>query len=142
MTSREVIVSPSWQSFYEGTGIPAAVWADGKLHVSGHTGEDEEGHFPALEGQIRGTFTNLTETLTQAGVAWSDVVSLTSYHVGLSGQKEASLRIAGDFLQPPFPAWTAVGVTELWDADALIEISCVATAPVSKPRRADQAAGR
>lgn len=137
MGRRGVIVSPSWQSFYEGTGVPAAVHAGDQVHVSGHTGEDEEGHFSALEAQIRGTFRNLTETLRVAGADWSDVVSLTSYHVGLRDQKEALLRVAGEFVEAPFPAWTAVGVTDLWDAEALIEISCIATAPVSRPLRAD-----
>jgi enamine deaminase RidA (YjgF/YER057c/UK114 family) len=54
---------------------------------------------------------------------------MTSYHVGLRGHEEAVLRIAGEFIPAPFPAWTAVGVTELWPPEALIEISCVAVLP-------------
>ena len=40
-------------------------------------------------------------------------------------------QIAAEFLAEPFPAWTAVGVTELIDPEAVIEISCVAVAPAS-----------
>ena len=124
---REAIVSPTWEPFFVETRIPAAVRAGDQLHVSGHTGEDRDGRFPAqLEAQIRGTFRNLTETLTAAGTDWSQVATLTSYHVGLRGQEEPLLRIAGEFLDAPLPAWTAVGVTELWPPEALIEISCVA----------------
>jgi enamine deaminase RidA (YjgF/YER057c/UK114 family) len=124
---RVTIVSPTWEPFYEETQVPAAVRAGDQLHVSGHTGEDRDGRFPPqVEPQIRGTFRNLTETLTAAGADWSQVVSLTSYHVGLRGQEDALLRIAGEFLDAPLPAWTAVGVTELWPPEALLEISCVA----------------
>ena len=124
---RVTIVSPTWEPFYEETQIPAAVRAGDQLHVSGHTGEDRNGRFPAeVEAQIRGTFRNLTETLTAAGTGWPQVVSLTSYHIGLRGQEDTLLRIAGEFLDVPLPAWTAVGVTELWPPEALLEISCVA----------------
>ena len=124
---REAIVSPSWEPFYEATKVPAAVRAGDHLHVTGHTGEDRDGQFPEeLEAQIRGTFRNLTETLTAAGAEWPQVVTLNSYHVGLSGQKDVLIRVAGEFLEAPLPAWTAVGVTELWPPEAVIEISCVA----------------
>jgi enamine deaminase RidA (YjgF/YER057c/UK114 family) len=59
-------------------------------------------------------------------MTWSDVVALTTYHVGLRGQTGTLLAVAAEFLGVPFPAWTAVGVTELWPADAVVEISCVA----------------
>jgi len=36
------------------------------------------------------------------------------------------LRVAADFLDVPYPAWTAVGVTELWPPEAVVEISCIA----------------
>ncbi len=125
---RAVIVSPTWEPFYDETAIPAAVRTGDQLHVSGHTGEDQDGRFPAqIEAQIRGTFRNLAETLAMAGADWPDVVSLTSYHVALRGQEDTVLRVAGEFLKPPFPAWTAVGVTELWPPEAVIEVSCIAT---------------
>jgi len=121
------IVSPTWAPFYAETGVPAAVRRGDQVHVSGHTGEDREGSLPVeLEAQIRGSFQNLAETLTEAGATWSDVVSLTSYHVGLRGQEETVMRVAGEFLEAPYPAWTAFGVTELWTPEALIEISCIA----------------
>jgi len=127
-SKRAVIVSPTWEPFYDETAIPAAVRTGDQLHVSGHTGEDQDGRFPAqIEAQIRGTFRNLAETLAMAGADWPDVVSLTSYHVALRGQEDTVLRVAGEFLKPPFPAWTAVGVTELWPPEAVIEVSCIAT---------------
>lgn len=124
---RTAIVPSVWASFYEETHVPAAVRVGETLHVTGHTGEGADGTFPSdPEAQIRGTFANIALTLAEAGMTWSDVVALTTYHIGLRDQTGTLLTVAGEFLGLPFPAWTAVGVTELWPADAVVEISCVA----------------
>jgi enamine deaminase RidA (YjgF/YER057c/UK114 family) len=113
--------------FFEATSIPAAIRDGDTLYVTGHTGEDDDlTYSPDPERQIRRTFVNIAQTLAEAGTDWSDVVELVSYHVGLRSQAEPLLRVAKEFLAEPTPAWTAVGVTELWDADAVVEISCVA----------------
>jgi enamine deaminase RidA (YjgF/YER057c/UK114 family) len=62
-------------------------------------------------------------TLAQAGSSWESVIEINSYHVGLQEQADALLEVASEFLADPFPAWTAVGVTELILPDAVIEIS-------------------
>jgi len=59
---------------------------------------------------------------------------MTTYHVGLSSQRELLLTVAQDFLQAPFPAWSAVGMSELWSPKAIYEISCIAVLKgVSEP---------
>lgn len=125
--SRRVVVPSVWRDFFEQTGIPAAVWAGNTLRLTGHTGDDPDGSYPTeLEDQLRATFRNIELTLIEAGVGWSDVVEITAYHVGLLDQTELVLRVAAEFLEAPYPAWTAVGVTELYVPEALVEISCVA----------------
>jgi enamine deaminase RidA (YjgF/YER057c/UK114 family) len=42
------------------------------------------------------------------------------------------LMVAGEFLDEPYPAWTAVGVTELFEPEALVEVSCEAVLPASR----------
>jgi len=128
---REPIVSTGWESFFELSHVPAAVRVGDTLYVTGHTGDAPLGIYATdAEAQIRQTFVNLTQTLTAAGFAWSDVVELTTYHVGLAKQSSALLSVAAEFLPEPYPAWTAVGVSELWDQEALVEISCVAVSHV------------
>jgi enamine deaminase RidA (YjgF/YER057c/UK114 family) len=115
---RNGLVPQHWTGFYESTHIPAAVREGDRLYVTGHTGADPDGSFSAdPETQIRQTFRL---------ISWADVVELNSYHVGLQAQAEILLAIAGEFLHDPYPAWTAVGVTELFDEGAVVEISCVA----------------
>ena len=97
------------------------------MRVTGHTGETADGEFSDnAEDQIREIFRNITVTLAEAKTSWSDVVEINSYHVGLLSQAEALLDVAAEFLEDPYPAWTAVGVTELIVPEALVEISCVA----------------
>jgi enamine deaminase RidA (YjgF/YER057c/UK114 family) len=123
----KAVVPSIWREFYEETGIPAATSTGDSLHVTGHTGTLEDGTFPAgAEAQIRQTFLNLTDTLSAAGATWGDVVSINSYQVGLRAQGDLLLMVAAEFMKPPFPAWTAVGVTELYEDEAVVEISCIA----------------
>jgi enamine deaminase RidA (YjgF/YER057c/UK114 family) len=110
--------------------------ADDTLYVTGTTGDAPMGVYATnVEAQIRQTFTNVAETLAAAGFDWSDVVEVTTYHVGLREQAAVVLRIAAEFLPEPYPAWTAVGVTELWDPEAVIEMSCVAVVQVNPESR-------
>lgn len=126
---RDVVIPDVWVPFYEETHIPAAVWSGNTLRLTGHTGEDADGVYPPdpVE-QIRGTFDNIAITLAAAGVTWSDVVEIITYHVNYRDHADAVLPIAADYLDAPYPAWTSVGVTSLFPPDAVIEISCVAIA--------------
>lgn len=134
-----VIVPPDWATFFDETHVPAAVRVDDTLHVTGTTGETAYATFPEEpEAQIRQTFTNIAVTLAEAGATWSDVVSMTTYHVGLGSQEETVLSVAADFLRAPYPAWTAVGVVELWSPEAIIEISCIAVLREADGPRSDR----
>jgi enamine deaminase RidA (YjgF/YER057c/UK114 family) len=132
------VVSPIWADFYKDSRIPAATRTGDTIHVSGHTCETIDHQFAADPAQqIRDTFQNIASTLAEAGASWADVVDITSYHVGLRDQAGVTLEIAAEFLGDPFPSWTACGVTELFDPEAVIEISCVAVVGPDRP-----AAGR
>jgi len=121
------VVPEHWTGFYESTHIPAAVREGDRLYVTGHTGEESDGSFSAdPEAQIRQTFSLISATLSKSGASWANVVELNSFHVGLRAQTDFLIAVAGEFLSDPYPAWTAVGVTELFDEGAVVEISCIA----------------
>jgi enamine deaminase RidA (YjgF/YER057c/UK114 family) len=122
--TRDLIVPSHWRSFFEATGIPAAVRVGGQLTVSGHTAEAAGGFSPDAAVQLRTTLELLTETLTEAGMTWADVTEIQSFHVDLPAQSAWIVEIAGEFMQPPLPAWTAVGIAGLFEPGALVEVSC------------------
>jgi enamine deaminase RidA (YjgF/YER057c/UK114 family) len=122
---RDAVIPSSWADFYAETSVPAAVRHGAAVYVSGHTGCYEDGTFDAdAETQIRQTFRNITDALNEVGADWSQVVALRSYHLGLREQAEVMLEVAAEFLVAPFPAWTAVGVTQLFEDDAVFELEC------------------
>lgn len=124
---KEILVSPVWAYFYEEAHIPAAIRTGNTIVVSGHTGETLDQEFPSDVGeQIRGTFVNIASTLAEAGATWADVVEIRSFHVHYHEQSDLVMEIAAEFLTDPYPAWTAVGVTELYDHEAVIEIAVTA----------------
>jgi enamine deaminase RidA (YjgF/YER057c/UK114 family) len=124
---RDAIVPPSWSEFYQATNIPAAVRIGATLRLTGHTGDRPDGSFAEeAEAQIRQSFANVATTLEACGATWADVVEINSFHVDFAGHRDAELTVAADFLEAPYPAWSAVGVTELYEPDAMYEIRCVA----------------
>lgn len=71
-------------------------------------------------------FENLDRLLAEAGLTFADVVELTSYHVGLQAHAEAFMAVKDRYLTAPYPAWTAVGISELAVPGALVEIQATA----------------
>ena len=100
------------------------------VYVSGHIGRRDDGVLSDdPEEQIRTAFVEVGRSLAELGATWRDVVEITSYHVGLQAQREAVTRVHRDFIEEPYPAWTAVGVSELLAPGAVVEISVVALLP-------------
>jgi enamine deaminase RidA (YjgF/YER057c/UK114 family) len=71
-------------------------------------------------------FENLRGLLAEAGLTFADVVELTTYHVGLHAHVETFGAVKDRFMSEPYPAWTAVGVSELAVPGALVEIQVTA----------------
>ena len=78
------------------------------------------------EAQFAVAFETLAGILREAGAQLSDIVEITSYHVGISAHMEAFMRVWARYLKEPYPAWTAVGVAELIVPGGLVEIRAVA----------------
>ena len=65
------------------------------------------------ETQFRDTFKFVAMHLEAAGLHFSDIVEMTSYHVGLRKHLNTFIKIKDEFVRAPYPAWTAIGVAEL-----------------------------
>ena len=95
---------------HTGSAKKAGNW----LLLTGHTGDTPDGEY---SNDVRTSYARHSATwrqrCTRPVPAGPDVVALNSYHVGLRAQADALLEIAAEFLAEPYPAWTAVGVTEL-----------------------------
>lgn len=122
------ITPPVMQVDYDEYHFSPGFEADGFLFISGQIGLDESGevpHDPAEQARI--AFTRMGTVLAEAGLTFADIVSVTSHHVGdVTGIFEWFPTVKDSYLAPPYPAWTALGVTSLAIPGLVVEISAVA----------------
>lgn len=106
------------------------VESNGFVFLSGQTGcRSDNSISPDPETQFRDAFGHVAGNLAAAGLTFHDVVEMTSYHVGLRKHLDAFTRVKDEFIKPPYPAWTAIGVSELISEGSLVEIRVVARRP-------------
>jgi enamine deaminase RidA (YjgF/YER057c/UK114 family) len=108
-------------------GFSGAAEAAGLVVCSGQLGVGADGALlsdPAA--QFDAAFRNVEAVLREAGVGFDDLVELVSFHVGLQQHLAAFVEVKARFVRAPFPAWTAIGITELALPGALVEIRAVA----------------
>lgn len=110
------------------TGFTHAVVGSGVLiFLAGQTALDADGHVVGggIVGQFEKALSNLLTALRAAGGEPEQLASLTVYVMDMDDYKahgreigKAWRRLAGR----NYPAMAAVGVTRLWDAEALVEV--------------------
>ena len=81
------------------------------------------------ESQFRDTFRFLRANLEAADLPFDHIVEMTTYHVGLREHLDAFIKVKDEFISEPYPAWTAIGVTELITEGTLVEIRVIARRP-------------
>jgi len=131
MTTREAIFPAGRHALYEQHRYSAAIRSGDLLFVSGQVGSRSDGTpEPDFERQVQLAFDNLTNVLAAAGCTLQDVVDVTTFHTNPEAQVETVMavrsRVIGD---PPYPNWTAVGVT--WLAGFDFEIKVIARLPIA-----------
>ncbi|QQM30365.1 RidA family protein [Martelella lutilitoris] len=118
-------------ALYDAHGYSPAVRSGDMLYVSGQVGSRADGSpEPDFAAQVRLAFSNLENVLKAAGCDFDDIVDVTSFHTDPENQLETVLAAKNErFPAPPFPTWTALGVT--WLAGFDFEIKVVARIPTA-----------
>jgi enamine deaminase RidA (YjgF/YER057c/UK114 family) len=97
------------------------------VFFSGITGVHPDGSLSQdPETQIRDAFQFVGLHLETAGLRFEDIVEMTTYHVGLRKHLKTFMRVKDEFVNMPYPAWTAVGIAELITEGTLLEIRIIA----------------
>jgi enamine deaminase RidA (YjgF/YER057c/UK114 family) len=135
-----VITNAAAQAAYDEIRFAPARRAGDFLFVSGLVvapygadGRDVE----AFKTQTRRAFRFVEATLRQQGLSFADVVMINTFHVwngpGFAGSRDAQFEafnaVKDEFMAPPYPAWTAVGATELLGKDGVVEMQLIVYAP-------------
>ncbi|MBK1840341.1 RidA family protein [Azospirillum sp. YIM B02556] len=129
MTRPEAIVPEGRHALYEKHRYSAAIRSGDLLFVSGQVGSRADGSpEPVFETQVRLAFKNLLTVLEAAGCTLDDVVDVTTFHTDPAAQLDSIMAVRNEVIGgPPYPNWTAVGVT--WLAGFDFEIKVIARIP-------------
>ncbi len=104
-----------------------AVRAGELLICSGQIGTGADGKVPAdLADEFRNAWHKVGGVLKAAKFEFSDVLEYTSYHVGMQSTIGTFMKVRDEVLSEPWPAWTAIGITELAVPGAHVEIRVTA----------------
>lgn len=131
MTKRDAISPADRHALYDAHKYSAAIRSGDLLFVSGQVGSREDGSpEPVFEAQVRRAFANLRAVLAAAGCTFDDVVDITTFHTDPQAQFETIMAVRNaEIGEPPYPNWTAVGVT--WLAGFDFEIKVIARIPTT-----------
>ena len=112
----------------------AAVGSGKVVFLAGQTALDVEGRIvgDTVVEQFARALRNLLAALAAAGGTAAELASLTIYIVDIEDYRANSSAIGGVWKRlvgDVYPAMAAVGVTRLWDEEALVEVQGYAILP-------------
>jgi enamine deaminase RidA (YjgF/YER057c/UK114 family) len=125
--SFETVVTASGRFMYDNFHFSEATKSNGFLLCSGVLGTGEKGKLPDdIKQEFRNAWEGIGRLLAACALGYDDIVECTSYHVGLQANMGDFMSVRDEFLSEPWPAWTAIGITELAVPGAHVEIRVTA----------------
>jgi enamine deaminase RidA (YjgF/YER057c/UK114 family) len=121
LSAQERIVPARFQRTYDQFHYAPIVRVDNTLYLSGVVAGD-----PDPEQQFETLFRTLNAVLQEAGASLADVVEMTTFHVNMREHIETFMQVKDRHMLEPYPAWTAIGISELFSRQALVEIKVTA----------------
>jgi enamine deaminase RidA (YjgF/YER057c/UK114 family) len=125
---KRITVNPAGtQVMYDNYHFATATRVGDRVWVSGQVGIDaafKPGQ--GMEAQARLAFQGLERALAAAGASLGDVVELITFHIDLRGEMPEFTKVKDEFFPKDYPAWTAVGVTQLASEAFRVEIRATA----------------
>lgn len=120
---------PGARAFQDMAGFSDAVVHGDTIYLSGVVAGPAPGEDSLVPGYER-AFARLDAILKRLGATWDDVLVFDTFHKGpVAAQVEALLPVKNRYIKAPFPAWTALGVSDLYDPGAVTEIKLTLRKP-------------
>jgi enamine deaminase RidA (YjgF/YER057c/UK114 family) len=127
MDKNQVVIPSEMKAMYDNFHFAPAIKDGDRLFCSGVIGIGPDGKTSSdPEAQFTQAFESLKSVLTAGGASIGDVVDLTTFHVGLQANMRAFMKVKDRYVTAPYPAWTAIGISELAFPGGLVEIKAVA----------------
>jgi enamine deaminase RidA (YjgF/YER057c/UK114 family) len=124
-------INPSELARPSGFSHAVSVTASRMVFLAGQVGMDRDGKLVAggVVAQFEQALANLLTALAAAGGQPDDLVSLTIYIVDMADYQVHGKQIGAVWRRlvgADYPAAAGVGVTQLWDPEALVELQGIA----------------
>jgi enamine deaminase RidA (YjgF/YER057c/UK114 family) len=122
-------------SLAEPSGFSHAVVASGTtVFLAGQTGADASGSIVpgGVVAQFEQALSNLLEALRAAGGSPADLAALTIYIVDMDDYRAHARELGSVWKRlvgTDYPAMAGIGVSRLWDVDAVVEVQGFAVLP-------------
>ena len=126
MVKRQPVTSPKLQT--PANPYSLATRAGNLLFISGQVALDGAGQLVGrgdVEAQCRQVLANIKALVEAAGGTMDDVAKTTTFVTNMRDLPR-TLAVRREFFQPPYPASTAVQISQLVDPEWLIEIEAIA----------------
>ena len=125
--TKDVVLPQQDQNSYDNFHFAPGVRSSGLLICSGQIGTNPDGSIPdSPEDEFRNAWAAVGRILEEAGLSYDNIVESTTYHVGLQEHLGAFMKVRDEVISEPWPAWTAIGITELAISGARVEIRVLA----------------
>ncbi len=126
--TRRAIIPPAARASAEQLKMSPAIVSGNFVFLTGVTGADSRGVMPDdPAAQFRSVFEKIGAVLQEAGLNLQAIVEMTSYHIGLREHFDLFDAVRLEYLDAPYPAWTAVEVAGLRREGAIVEVRIVAS---------------
>ncbi len=126
MAKFDVVIPPGSEKTYERFHFAPATKVGNTIYCSGVIGSEGSSVPDDAADEFGLAFKGVGEVLAAAGATFDDVVEMTSYHVDMSQHLAAFMGAKDAAISEPYPAWTAIGCTELAFPGARVEIKVTA----------------
>lgn len=125
---KRAVVPPEYQDAVDHLKMSPGVISGDFVFLTGITGGDARGNMPDdPETQFRNVYEKIGQVLREAAVGFGAIVEMTSYHVGLRDHFDLFDAVRLEYLDEPYPAWTAVEVAGLRREGAIVEVRVIAS---------------
>ncbi|MEJ2766136.1 RidA family protein [Photobacterium sp. MCCC 1A19761] len=124
---KKSIVPQDFQHYYDDWHFSPVIESDGTVYLSGVTAARKDKPISTdPEEQFHDAFYKLGVYLAAADLTYDDILEMTTFHIDLRQHIETFSRVKDQYIQAPYPAWSAIGVSEFIPQNSLVEMRIVA----------------
>ncbi len=128
MNQKSAIVPSGMEGYVSDWNMSPGLEHGNFIFLTGMTGAGPGGIVdPDPARQIRLAFERVRSVLNEAGLDFSSILEMTSYHVAIQDHIDVFRKIRSEFVVEPYPAWTAIEVTGFVTPGTLVELRIIAS---------------